>query len=151
MRIHRTQLGLLLCIGMAAALQLSCSSEPTSNAEPSFTHGPPHLTIAGPAEISSLVRQNYNYIATVNGFYVGFSPWGVRFCPTLSLTSCTTAWTERLGSRIAENKSQITQSLVRDCTGGGTKSFQVRATATAFGQGTMTAYKVTRLCGKEIN
>jgi hypothetical protein len=87
MRTHHTQLGLLLCIGLAAALQLSCSSEPTSNVEPSFTHGPSHLTIGGPAEISSLVRQNYAYIATMDGFYVSFAPWGVRFCPTLSLTS----------------------------------------------------------------
>jgi len=151
MRTHRTKLGLALCIGAATALQLSCSSEPTSNEEPSFTHGPPHLTISGPAEISSLVRQNYTYTATMNGLYVSFGPWGKRFCPTLSLTSCTTAWSETLGSRISENQSQITQSLVRDCTGGGTKSFQARATSTAFGQGTVTAYKVTKLCGKEIN
>jgi hypothetical protein len=151
MRTHRTQVGLLLCIGLAAALQLSCSSEPTSNEEPSFTHGPSHLTVGGPAEISSLVRRTYTYRAVMDGFYVGWYPWGVRFCPTLSLTSCTTAWTERLGARISENVNEIYQSLVRDCTGGGTRSFQVRAKASAFGQGTLTAYKVTRLCGKEIN
>lgn len=153
MRTHHTHLGRALCIALAAALQLSCSSEPPSSAEsePAFNHGPSHLTITGPAEISSLVRQNYNYVATVNGFYVSFSPWGVRFCPTLSQTGCTVAWTQRLGDRIAENQSRITQSLVKDCTGGGTKSFQVRATANAFGLGTMTAYKVTKLCGAEIN
>jgi len=31
------------------------------------------------------------------------------------------------------------------------RSFQVRAKSNAFGQGDVTAYKVTKLCGKEIN
>ena len=148
MRTPRTKFGLALCMGLAAGLQLSCSSEPTSNAEPSFTHGPSHFNISGPSEIGSSVRQTYTYRATMDAFYAGIGDWGVRFCPTLSLTSCTVAWTPRTGTRIAENISEIYQSLVRDCTGGGTKSFQARVTGTGWGVGTVTAHKVTKLCGK---
>jgi hypothetical protein len=151
MRTHRTSLALSLCIGLAVALQLSCSSEPTSNTEPSFSHGPSHFYITGPDAIGSSVRQTYTYRATMDAFYASVGGWGVRFCPVLSVTSCTVAWTSRTGTRIADNISEIYQSLVRDCTGGGTKSFQARATGTGWGVGTVTAYKSTRLCGKSTD
>src|SRR4051794_15404063 len=151
MRTPRTPLGLSLCLGLGAALQLSCSSEPTSTAE--STAEPPlavvdPFTITGPTAIGSDVRQNYNYVATVNAFYVSFSFWGTRFCPTTSLTTCTAAWAQHQGTQLSDTQNRYTQSLVRDCTGGGTKSFQVRITATAFGMGTVTKSFVTKLCGK---
>ena len=155
MRTHSTQLGRALCIGLAAALQLSCSSEPTANdPEPSFSHGPNHLTISGPAEITSFSAGSYTYQAYMDGVYVswGVYPWATRSCPTLTVASCTTAWTPRQGSVIQQNWNKLTVTIgARDCTGGGTKSFQVRAQASAFGQGTVTTYKVTKMCGKLIN
>jgi hypothetical protein len=153
MRTPRTQLGLLLCIGLAAALQLSCSGEPTSNGEPSFSHGPSHLTISGPSEITAYSKATYTYTAYMNGSYVSWAvyPWAVRYCPTLKVDLCTTAWSPRQGTVVNENWNRLSTSIVgRDCSGGGTKSFQVRAQASAFGQGTVTAYKVTKLCGTEI-
>jgi hypothetical protein len=155
MRTHRTKFGLALCMGLAAALQLSCSSEPTANdVEPSFDHGPNHLTISGPSEITAYVSASYTYTAYMSGVYVrwGYEPWAVRYCPTLSVSSCTTTWNPRTGTVMNENWNKLTTTIrARDCTGGGTKSFQVRAQAWAFGQGTVTNYKVTKLCGTEIN
>jgi hypothetical protein len=153
MRTPRTPLGLSLCLGLLAGLQLSCSSEPTSTAEstpePSLAVIDP-FTITGPVAIGSDVRRNYNYIATVNAFYVSFSFWGTRFCPTTALT-CTAPWAQHQGTRLSDTQNQYVQSLVRDCTGGGTKSFQVRITATAFGMGTVTKSFVTKLCGKSTD
>jgi hypothetical protein len=153
MHTHRTPRALILGIGLAAALQLSCSSEPTSSVEPSFATTN-HLTISGPAEITAFSPASYTYQAYMDGVYVswGVYPWATRSCPTLSVTTCTTAWTPRQGSVISENWNKLTTTIgARDCTGGGTKSFQVRAQATAFGQGTVTNYKVTKMCGTLIN
>jgi hypothetical protein len=89
----------------------------------------------------------------MNGVYVSWAvyPWATRSCPTLTVGTCTTAWTPRQGSVINENWNKVTVTIgARDCTGGGTKSFQVRAQASAFGQGTVTNYKVTKMCGKVI-
>ena len=158
MRTRRTSLAVVLCTGLAAAFQLSCSSDPTTTTtaieEPSFSHGPNHLTISGPSEITSFSAGSYTYEAYMNGVYVswGVYPWATRSCPTLTVSSCTTAWTPRQGSVIQENWNRLTVTIgARDCTGGGTKSFQVRAQASAFGQGTVTNYKVTRMCGKQLN
>lgn len=128
---------------------LACS-EPTtpSSRQPSFATTTTYLTISGPNEIISPTRTAYNYTAYMALPYPNFYPWGVRTCPTMSLTSCTVSWSTRYGSQyLDEYHNRITEYLARDCTGGGTRSFQVRAQASAFGHPTETAYKVTALCG----
>jgi len=134
-------------LGGAAFLQFACSRDLTSPDKPSLGATTTHLSITGPDQIMTLRAQTYTYTANMSAPYPTFYPWGVRYCPTLSVTGCTVPWTTRSGTVHGTYYSDIKESLKLDCTGGGTKSFQVRAQASAYFVPTETAYKVTRLCG----
>jgi hypothetical protein len=147
MRSPIRNLTIPILLGGLAFLQLSCSRDITSPDKPSFAATATHLIISGPDQIMTVVRRTYAYQAYMGASYPTFYPWGVRYCPTLSITGCTVPWSTRYGSVHDTYYSDITESMKLDCTGGGTKSFQVRAQASAFAVPTETVYKVTRLCG----
>lgn len=146
MRITSSSLRML---GLAAGITtlLSCSSETTSeNSPPSlaetqvlrFTIAPSVVTAPGP--------RSYTYEVYMGASYPSFKPWGVRTCPTASITGCTAAWTTVYGTTINTYYNRISRTLSENCANSERMTFQVRAQASAFGVPTQTAYAVTKLC-----
>jgi hypothetical protein len=137
----------LLSIVAGLVSLVSCSSEPTSESgDPSFATTTTYLTVSGPNIVTAIPPTTYTYQAYMGASYPNFLPWGVRKCPTNSITSCTVPWSTVYGTTIDTYYSRISQTLAEDCSGGGTRTFQVRAQASAFAVPTQTAYKVTALC-----
>lgn len=102
------------------------------------------LSLSGPASITT--SGNYTYRASLYAPYASFT-WYSRTCATSTVASCTATWNLTSGTSTSEYTSQYTRYLSPDCSGGGTRSFQVRVDARAFGQPTQTKYVVTKLCG----
>lgn len=124
---------------------IGCTKDATTPSEtppPSFASGP-EVTLNGPDSI--WVNGNYTYQAQLFGSYVWFE-WAVRHCPTLTVSSCTTAWQFAQASTIDRYTTRYTTFLARDCSAAGKRSFQVRVIGHAFGF-VQTKYKVTKLCG----
>ena len=141
-----SQLRLLSMLAVLVSL-VSCSSEPTSESSgPSFTTTATHLTATGPLKVTSALRTAYTYQAHMAASYPSFGAWGVRTCPTASITTCTAPWSEQYRTTIDIYWNRITVYLTESCTGGGTRTFQARAQASAFAVPTETAYVVTALC-----
>lgn len=142
----RSQLRLLSIFAVLVSL-VSCSSEPTSESvAPSFATTTVFLTATGPTKVTSALRTAYTYQAFMAASYPSFGPWGVRTCPTASITNCTAPWSAQYGTTIDTYYNRITVYLTESCTGGGTRTFQARAQASAFAVPTQTAYVVTALC-----
>lgn len=107
------------------------------------------LTLGGPDAITQ--SGNYTYSAYFGAPYPQFL-WYKRTCATATVASCTATWTQ-VTSGIDNSqvyRSNYTTYLTRDCTGGGTRSFQVKVVASGFGQPAQTKYKATRLCGEVL-
>jgi hypothetical protein len=148
MRNTRTYLALPTLLVSGLSLLMACSSEPTtpSSQSPSFVTSATHLSISGPGKTTQLARKGYSWTAYMAASYPNFGPWGVRTCPTSSVSTCTSPWSTVYGTTHDTYYSTISWSLAGDCSGGGTRSFQVRAQASAFAIPTETAYFVTMLC-----
>jgi hypothetical protein len=146
MRSLCSKLSLLtLIVGLVPLV--SCSSEPTSESrDPSLATTTVYLTVSGPNVVTSGLPISYTYEAYMGASYPTFYPWGIRTCPTKSITGCTAPWSTVYGYTHDTYWNKITQTLAEDCSGGGTKTFQARAQASAFGIPTQTAYRVTALC-----
>ncbi|HEY0739009.1 MAG TPA: hypothetical protein VGD69_29085 [Herpetosiphonaceae bacterium] len=102
------------------------------------------LTLSGPTSITA--NGNYTYGAS---FYVPYARfvWYSRTCSTATVASCTATWNLTSGTMTSDYTSQYTRYLTRDCSGNGTRSFQVRVDASGFGQPTQTKAIATKLCG----
>jgi len=87
----------------------------------------------------------YTYYADLHAFYVSYK-WYTRFCPTSTVGSCASTWYLTRSAYTETGYDTYSRYLTRDCTGGGTKSFQIRVTASGFATPAETAYKVTKLC-----
>jgi long-subunit fatty acid transport protein len=78
--------------------------------------------------------------------------WYTCNCATLTVVSCTGAW--NLAGDVSYDGSTtwtLRRTLLYDCTGGRTKSFQNKVVADGFGVPRQTAYKTTKLCGQNPN
>lgn len=104
------------------------------------------LTVSGPNTITK--SATYTYYADLHAFYQSYS-WYTRFCPTATVGSCTTTWSFTRSAYHEVGYDTYFRFLSVDCTGGGTKSFQLRVTASGFATPAETVYKVTRLCPDE--
>jgi hypothetical protein len=146
---------LVLLIGGATALAAACSKEtagdPTAPQDPGgrLTINTVTLTLYGPDSITA--TGNYSYVANFSSPYPSFQ-WFARKCASLTVSACDATgpvWTELYSGIEANGYSQTyTTGLVPDCTGMGTKSYQVRVTASGFAQGPQTKYKATKLCAE---
>lgn len=102
------------------------------------------LQLGGPDNV--VQPGNHTYGAYLGAFYVSFS-WHVRTCPTASVDGCAATWGLRRTFYTESGfRDSYTQNLARDCAGGGTRTFQVRVTASGFATPQQTKYKVTNLC-----
>lgn len=102
------------------------------------------LQLGGPDNV--VQSGNHTYGASLSAFYVSFT-WYVRTCPTASVDGCAATWNWRRSYYTESGfTDSYTQYLARDCTGSGTKTFQVRVTASGFATPAQTRYKVTNLC-----
>lgn len=113
----------------------------------SVTQAVDSVTITGPTTITS-TRQSY--AANTSLIEPSFT-WYVRNCPTSSVSACTAGWiysgTQSPGTG---QRGTYTTSLVPDCTGGGTKSFQLKVTAKGWLSATVEDTHVTMLCAPEL-
>ena len=136
-------LGLILMV----ALSIAGCSERSLPTEPAEAPGPQsstaavqtwYVTVGGPTTVTT--NGSYTWGATTNVFEP-FYKWYTRTCPTLS-TSCTATW-----SLASYGSNTYTRNMTRDCTGGGTKSFQIQVNVTGWYSANVTsATKVVRLC-----
>lgn len=101
------------------------------------------LTLSGPAQVTT--TGSYTYYANLHAFYQSYR-WYTRYCPTTSLTTCASSWALSRSASVESGYDSYTRYLTRDCTGGGTKSFQVRVTASGFNTPAETRQMATRLC-----
>lgn len=101
------------------------------------------LTAWGPAYVTQ--SGTYRYYARLGAPYNWFQ-WSSRVCPTSSISSCTSMWSPRSGFNDGVNTAYSDIYVPRDCTGGGTKTTQVRVVAGAFGVPAQTKYVVTKEC-----
>lgn len=137
---------------VVAALSLGgsgCSSEPTAADQGVVPHSGTAsaitLTVGGPDSIT--VTGNYQFGAFYNGLYPQVILY-TRTCTSLSVSTCTTPWSQATdASWDGQQHWYFTRRLVKDCTFNGKKSYQVKGTASGFGQPLQTAYHVTKLCG----
>jgi hypothetical protein len=137
---------------LAAALALGvsgCSSEPTATDQGVVPHSGTAsaitLTVGGPDSI--WVSGNYQFGAFYNGLYPQVLLY-TRTCTTLTVSTCATAWAQVTNVNWdGQQHWYFNRSLAKDCTFNGKKSFQVKGTASGFGQPQQTAYHVTKLCG----
>lgn len=103
------------------------------------------LGIGGPSAVYQ--TGTHTFTANLHAFYASYS-WHVRSCPTESLTACTATWAYVFGEYIESGQnSTYSRNLVKDCTGGRTKTFQIKVTASGFNSPLETAHKVVKLCG----
>ena len=141
---------------LAAALTLGvsgCTSEPTATDGNLLPHDGTAsvvtLTVGGPESI--WVSGTYSFGAYYNGLYPQVLMYQ-RTCTVLGVSSCTTAWTQVTNvTWDGQHHWSFSRALTKDCTSLGKKSFQVKATASGFGQPQQTAYHVTKLCGTAPN
>ncbi|HEY0640028.1 MAG TPA: hypothetical protein VGD67_20510 [Pseudonocardiaceae bacterium] len=101
------------------------------------------LTLSGPSVVTA--NGNYTYRADLHAFYQHYQ-WHTRTCPTTSVTACAATWQYARTASVEVGPDSYTRFLSRDCTGGGTRSFQVRVVASGFNTPAETAYLATRLC-----
>jgi len=101
------------------------------------------LTVSGPGVIQR--SGTYTYYADLHAFYQSYW-WYARFCPTKSVSSCTATWSLVRNAYHEVGGDSYSRSLSVDCTGGGTRSFQLKVTASGFATPAETVYKVTGLC-----
>lgn len=124
---------------LAAAFALALATVGSGTATAAAT-----LQLGGPNNV--VQPGNHTYGASLPAFYVTFS-WYVRTCPTASVDGCAAQWSWRRNFYTESGGTDsYTQYLGRDCTGGGTRTFQVRVTASGFATPAQTKYKVTNLC-----
>jgi hypothetical protein len=141
---------LLALSGTIALLQTGCTTEPTSADTAVIPHdgGPAFvntLSVFGPDSITA--TGNYRYTAYWSVVYPQLF-WYTRTCSTLTVASCTGTWAQALDvSYDGSGHYNLTRHLIKDCTGGGTKSFQNKVVGSGFGIPAQTVYKVTKLCG----
>ena len=137
-------LGAILMVSLTVA---GCS-ERSLPTEPAEAPGPQSSTAAvqtwyasvgGPTTVTT--NGPYTWHASTNVFEP-FYKWYSRNCPTLSATSCTATW------YLASTGSySYTRNMARDCTGGGTKSLQLRVNVTGWYSANVTSgTHVVRLC-----
>lgn len=107
------------------------------------TAGAAGLSLSGPAQVTT--TGNYTYYADLHAFYQSYY-WYTRYCPTTSLSTCLSTWSLSRNAYKEVGYDTYTRYLTRDCTGGGTKSFQVKVTASGFNTPAETRQMVTRLC-----
>ena len=140
----------LALAGALAAVQSACSNDPTSeNVDRPSLASSAVLTVGGPDSI--YVSGTYTYGAHFGALYASFG-WWTRSCSTLTVASCTSAWNQAADVITVDQwTTQIRRSLSYSCAPKAVKSFQVKVTASGFGQPPQTAYKVTKLCGSNPN
>jgi hypothetical protein len=147
--LNRRIAAFILIAGSLVVLQSGCATEPTSTeaaVKPqTATASGFTLSVYGPDSI--YVSGKYTYTAYWNAPYPHVV-WYDRFCSTLTVGSCSTTWIQVTGfSDDGSGHYSYTKALTRDCTGGGTKSYQTKVIASGFGVPAQTAYKTTKLCG----
>lgn len=107
------------------------------------------VSVSGPNEITSSTRQYYTYTASSSAIEPSFL-WYARTCPTASITGCTATWSYVHNQAPGTAQpSTYRASLVRDCTGGGTRTYQLKVSAKGWLSETVEAFKVTKLCGTQ--
>jgi hypothetical protein len=136
-------IGLAACERPATApgVQAARGAPPSMNAASGN-----NLNVYGPDSIYS--SGTYRYTATWIANYVDFQ-WANRACDVLDVASCTSEWIPIYNVVVQDAYTEYHDHFVpADCSGGGTKSYQIRVYATAFGTPPQTKYKVTKKCAE---
>lgn len=138
----------LLCSGIVAACG-EPPSEPNSSTiaavgdNPRAVESP--VTLSGPDTVST--SGSYTYLAQRSVVGANFKFY-VRTCPTGSIPACSAPFTFTSSTMINAGAAKIVKSLQPDCSGGGTKSYQVKVVVTGSYVVPDSAFKVTNLCGQ---
>lgn len=133
---------LLAALGIAGCSERSLPTEPVEEPKLESTTAKTshwYATVGGPSVIGANGVYTWNAVTNVlSPSYV----WYSRFCNTLSATSCTTAF-----SQAGSYSYTYSRNMTRDCSAGGTRSFQLRVVVTGWYSANVTSgTKVFRLC-----
>ena len=135
---------------LSLVLLAGCTDAPTApvqapDSEPSFSHGH-YVDLTGPAEIN--YSGGYAFYASTHALIEPGFQWYQRYCPTSDVASCTASWAY-MGSSgpYSGYNGRFTTSLTVDCTGGGTRTYQLQVYARGWLSPTVTDIHVTKLCG----
>jgi hypothetical protein len=126
-RMRVNALILVTCLGIAGCSERSLPTEPAE--EPKLegvTAKTSHwyATVGGPSVIGA--NGVYTWYAGTNVFSPSYV-WYSRFCNTLSATACTGTFFQA-----GSYSSSYSRNMTRDCSAGGTRSFQLRVVVTGW-------------------
>lgn len=110
-----------------------------------------YVNVNGPEAIYSSTSSGYTFSAGSNLIEPTYT-WYKRYCDTLDVDSCASAWIYSGGASVGTGMGDYkTFSLVRDCSGTGTRSFQVKVDAKGWYSVTYSDTHVTALCPPDID